>query len=180
MKFQSQVTSGMIHLSPPGYDDSYIMIKGVAVGSAVQYIASDPPSKTLSRTGSYQSYPSPEMAITGRNCGIVEIVNGTYTIILKKPNSYYANGGTILLPPHVVLRIWDKDKWVGDGIATLDTMIPFKGLTYAPQRTGPEFYDGNKTLPVRTQQQILEDSAWCGEMSVKRFAEDFWSYVPRP
>ena len=125
MKFQSQVTNGMVHLSPPGYDDSHIMIKGVAVGSAVQYIASDPPSKTLSRTGSYQSYPSPEMAITGRNCGIVEIVNGTYTIVLKKPNSYYANGGTILLPPHVVLRIWDKDKWVGDGIATLDTMILF-------------------------------------------------------
>lgn len=182
--FKSTITSGVIHRHPAGYDDDMIMVKGIAPGaSAIQWIAADPADRVLSKTGSYQAFPSPKMAISGRNCGVVEVVAGTYTFVCKVPNAYYANGGTILLPPHVTLRAWDNDKCIGDTIATLDTMIPYKGLTYAPSRRGPEFYAGNKSLPARSQQAILESRAQIPlgkEIPVRRYAEDFWGTVPRP
>lgn len=180
MKFDTPYARGVVHRHPAGFDESHILVKGVSVGDAVQYIAADPPAGRYSKYGSYQAFPSPEVAISGRNTGVVEVKNGTFSFVIPVPNSYYANGGVVLLPPQVVLRVWDRDRWMGDAVVTLDTLIPFKGLTYAPTRTGPEFYAGNEGLPPRSQQKILEDSAWCGEMSVKRYAEDFWGSVPRP
>jgi hypothetical protein len=72
---------------------------------------------------------------------------------------------------------------MGDTVATLNHIIPHKGLTYAPARTGPEFYDGNKSLPPRSQQEILESRAELSfgqDIPVRRYAEDFWGDVPRP
>lgn len=184
VRFSGTATSGAIHRRPAGYDENTILVKGVAPGaSAVQWIAADPPSRVLSKAGSYQAFPSPSVAITGNNCGVVEVIGGVYTFVCRAPNAYYANGGTILLPPHITIRVWDRDRCLGDTIATLDTMIPYKGLTYAPARRGPEFYTGNTELPVRSQQQILEARSQLTlgqEIPVRRYAEDFWGSVPRP
>jgi hypothetical protein len=182
--FSGKSTSGVIHRHPAGYDENTIMIRGTAPGATVvQWFAADPAQRVLSKAGSYQAFPSPNIAITGSNCGTVEVAGGVYTFICHVPNSYYANGGTILLPPHITIRVWDHDQCLGDTIATLDTMIPFRGLTYAPQRRDSTFYAGQLGLPPRTQQQILEARSKLAlgqEIPVRRYAEDFWGSVPRP
>lgn len=184
VSFKGTATSGVIHRQPAGYDEHTLMIKGTAPGaSAIQWIAADPPQRILSKTGSYQAFPSPNIAITGENCGVVEVVGGVYTFVCRVPNAYYANGGTILLPPHITLRVWDRDRCLGDTVAALDTMIPYKGLTYAPARRGPEFYAEQVGLPARSQQAILESRSKLSlgqEIPVRRYAEDFWGSVPRP
>lgn len=183
VSFKGKATSGVIHRHPAGYDNNTIMVKGTAPGAtAVQWLAADPPQRRLSRPGSYQAFPSPSVAITGENCGVVAVTGGVYTFVCRVPNSYYANGGTILLPPHITLRVWDRDRCLGDTIATLDTMIPYKGLTYAPARRGPEFYSGQFSLPPRSQQEILEARSTVSlgqEIPVRRYAEDFWGSAPR-
>jgi len=174
MKFQGKSASGVIHENPAEYPPGTLMVKGVAsTGDVVEWIAADPPARIMSNPGSFLAYPSPQVAISGSNCGTAEIVNGTFIIYLRKPNAYYANGGTILLPPHITIRIWNRGEWVGDTIATLGTILPNKGLTYAPQRTSPMFYTPRDTSTPKSQEQILRDSIWRGEISVRQYAERF-------
>jgi hypothetical protein len=174
MRFQGPTASGVIYENPSGYERGTIMIKGTTqMGNVVQWFAADPPARIYSKPGSYLAYPSPKTAISGRNCGITEVKNGSFVIICKKPNSYYANGGTILLPPHVVLRVWDRDQNVGDTNAVIGTIYENKGLTYHHERTGPEFYARN-TQPyraVRGQEDILRENTWKGEVSLRKYAE---------
>ena len=171
MSFEGPTASGMIHHNPAGYPKDTIMIKGtISKGNVVQWIAADPPVRRYSKPGSYLAFPSPSVAISGQNCGTTEVMSGRFTIICKKPNSYYANGGTILLPPHVTIRVWNRDQCVGDTVAVIGTILPNKGLTYDHRRTGPEYYVREKGN-VRSQEQILRESTWKGEMSLRKYAE---------
>jgi hypothetical protein len=174
MRFQGQFASGVIYENPSGYEKGTIMIKGATQkGNVVEWIAADPPTRIYSKPGSYLAYPSPSMAISGKNCGNSEVLNGTFTIVCKKPNAYYANGGTILLPPHVTLRIWDRDQLIGDTQAVIGTIYENKGLTYHHMRTGPEFYYNKlKNKTVHTQQSILNKNTWKGEVSIRKYAEN--------
>lgn len=170
MKFRGTFTSGALHENPIGYPENVVMIKGVIQqGNVVQWFAADPPTKRYSGVGSCLAYPSPSLAISGRNCGVVDATSGVYTFVCEKPNTYYANGGSLLLPPHIVIRVWDRDQWIGDDVVVLDTMLAGKELTYSPHRTGPEFYQ--RTTRVLTQQQLLEERCSKGEVSVRQYAE---------
>lgn len=174
MRFTGESASGVIYENPSGYPKGTIMIKGtVRDGNVVQWFAADPPARVYSKAGSYLAFPSPSMAISGRNCGITEVNNGTFVIICKKPNAYYANGGTILLPPHVTIRVWDRDTKIGDTKAVIGTIYEQKGLTYHHERTGPEFYSRNSynSNGVRGQEDILRNRTWKGEVSVRKYAE---------
>jgi hypothetical protein len=171
MRFQGEFASGVIYENPSGYEKGTIMIKGTTrKGNVIQWFAADPPARMYSKPGSYLAYPSPSTAISGKNCGTTEVQNGTFVIICKKPNAYYANGGTILLPPHVNLRVWDRDTVVGDTQAVIGTIYEHKGLTYDHKRTGPEFY-ANRTNAIRGQADILRSHAWNGEVSIRKYAE---------
>lgn len=174
MRFQGPSASGVIYENPSGYEKGTIMIKGsVREGNVVQWFAADPPARVYSKAGSYLAYPSPNTAISGRNCGVTDVTNGTFVIICKKPNAYYANGGTILLPPHVILRVWDRDRKIGDTKAVVGTIYEQKGLTYHHERTGPEFYARRNQVSraVRGQEDILRENTWKGEVSVRKYAE---------
>lgn len=174
MRFTGESASGTIYENPSGYPRGTIMIKGtVSEGNVVQWFAADPPTRIYSKAGSYLAFPSPSMAISGKNCGVTEVKNGTFVIICKKPNAYYANGGTILLPPHVTIRVWDRDRKIGDTRAVIGTIYEQKGLTYHHERTGPEFYSRNagNSKAVRGQEDILRNNTWKGEVSVRKYAE---------
>lgn len=170
MRFDGPTASGIIYENPSGYEKGTIMIKGtVASGNIVQWIAADPPMRIYSKPGSFLAYPSPTHAISGKNCGHAETSNGTFTIICKKPNAYYANGGTILLPPKVTLRVWDRDVCIGDTEAVIGTIYEHKGLTYDHRRTGPSFYASKGTNG--SQQNVLKQMSWKGEVSLRKYAE---------
>lgn len=172
MNFNGPSCSGVIHQNPVGYPPNTLMIKGVApIGDVMEWIAADPPTRITSNAGSYLAFPSSSVAITGANCGAVEIQNGTFVVYLQKPNAYYAN--TALIPPHVILRAWNHGEWVGDTTATIGSILPNKGLTYAPQRTSPLFYSQRHASTPKTQEQLLRDSIWRGEVSIRQFAERF-------
>lgn len=173
MRFNGPTASGTIYENPSGYEHGTIMIKGTTrSGNVVQWFAADPPARIYSKPGSYLAYPSPKMAISGRNCGVVDVQNGRFVILCKKPNAYYANGGTILLPPHITLRVWDRDIYIGDTNAVIGTIYENKGLTYDHRRTDPSFYaKQEQTRAVRGQEDILRSRVWKGEVSIRKYAE---------
>ena len=87
--------------------------------------------------------------------------------------------GTIYIPPHVKLVLFnDKNKQIGDiKNVELGEGIPFRTLTWPEQRNwniGPLFYQNNN-LKVRTQDQILLDSAY---PSVNKVPDNFWGLTP--
>jgi hypothetical protein len=186
MEFQGETFGALLRNDPPGYPKGTLLVQGsigrqyLSRDCVIQWVAADPGECRLSRYGSQQAFPSPESAITGKNCGVQECMGGKFEFVLKRPNAYYANGGTILLPPHIRVIVWDKDIVLESKPIVLDTILPYKGLTYAPQRTGPEFYSGNQRLPPRSQQSIFIQSIHPGLVNTKNYAVDFWKNTPRP
>jgi hypothetical protein len=86
--------------------------------------------------------------------------------------------GTIYIPPQVRMVIVDKDNKELSKILTLNLGegIPFRTLTWPKQRNwneGSLFYN-NQTLPVRSQYQILLDSAY---PSKNVMPKNFWGMV---
>ena len=146
----------------------------------VKYTAPNSPTYSTSFAGSGLPYPNEDIAFENTpNRGVVKVVNGTFEILLKYPNSYYINMGTIYIPPHVKLVLFnDKNKQIGDiKNIELGEGIPFRTLTWPEQRNwniGPLFYQNNN-LTVRTQDQILLDSAY---PSVNKVPDNFWGLMP--
>jgi hypothetical protein len=87
--------------------------------------------------------------------------------------------GTVYIEPNIRLILSDKNnKEIGEvQYVNLGEGIPFRTLTWPAQRNwnkGPEFYV-NKDLPVRTQFQILVDSAY---PSKNIMPKNFWGTMP--
>jgi hypothetical protein len=103
-----------------------------------------------------------------------------YTYInIKYPNSYYINMGTVYVEPNVKIILVDKDnKQIGKHrIISLGQGIPFRTLTWPRERNwnvGPLFYKVDD-LPVRSQYQILVDSAY---PSINKVPANFWGLDP--
>lgn len=142
----------------------------------VKYWAANPPTYTLSFTGSGLPYQNPEMAFENTpNQGIAKVVGGKFQFALEYPNSYYVELGKIYVPPQVKFVYCDSN---GKNIGNVHTLklgngIPFRSDTWPQLRDwnkGPLFYCNNN-LPVRTQYQILLDSAY---PSVNQEPPNFW------
>jgi hypothetical protein len=146
----------------------------------ITYWAANPPTYNTSYAGSGLPYANPLMAYENTpNKGSVKTVNGTFQFRVRFPSAYYMALGTIYVKPHVNIKICDKENSethkieLGDG-------IPFRNLTYAPPpitwpRYSPQFYFGKDILPVRTQEQVLRDSAY---PSTNTYPENFWGLKP--
>jgi hypothetical protein len=165
--------------------DSYIVSGNVNTNPYseqlfVKYSAANPPTYNANFSGSGLPYPTEEIAFENTpNRGVVEVINGQFSISIKYPNSYYINMGTVYVEPHIRLILVDKNnKEIGESqYVNLGEGIPFRTLTWPVQRNwnkGPEFYV-NKDLPVRTQFQILVDSAY---PSVNIMPKNFWGTMP--
>lgn len=146
----------------------------------VKYIASNPPTYNANFSGSGLPFPTEDIAFENTpNKGTVEVIDGKFTVKIKYPGSYYQNMGTVYVPPQIKLLLVNKDnKTIGDEIIIkLGEGIPFRTLTWPIQRDwnkGPNFYD-IRNLPVRTQYQILLDSAY---PIVNKMPSNFWGLVP--
>lgn len=106
-------------------------VTAIARDPIIRWIAADPPNKIFSRFGSFQAFPNPNIAVSGRNCGTMRTKGGEFAFTIDIPNSFYAPGGTILIPPHFILGVHDGDTFSEETIL-LKEMFPLKGLTWAP------------------------------------------------
>lgn len=145
----------------------------------VKYTASSPPTYNSNFSGSGLPYPNEIVAFENSpNKGVAEVINGDFSFTIKYPNSYYMNMGTIYIPPQVKLLLVNKDnKEMGKPLTiNLGNGIPFRTLTWPIQRDwnkGAMFYN-NQDLPVRSQYQILLDSAY---PSINKIPNNFWGTV---
>jgi hypothetical protein len=134
----------------------------------IYYLAAAPPDFNSSFSGSGLPYASSEQAFYNTpNEGVVKVEDSKFLIKLTVPNSYYKDYFT-LIKPRVELMI-NKNK-VNVDIPELT--VPYRSLQYPKERKDAMFY--NKTLPVRTQEQVLRDS----DYPDKQNFNDFWGLKP--
>jgi hypothetical protein len=146
----------------------------------VKYVAPNPPTYLTSFSGSGLPYPNETIAFDNTpNKGVVEVINGHFSLTLKYPNSYYNNMGTVYVQPNVKLVVVnDKNHKLSEPQEiNLGEGIPFRTLTWPRQRNwnnGPLFYDV-QNLPVRTQYEILLQSAY---PKTNTMPTNFWGLDP--
>jgi hypothetical protein len=152
----------------------------------VVYWAANPPDGTYSFNGRGLPYPSPDIAFEKTvNKGSIMAVNGEFEFKIYYPNSYYVGLGSLYIPPHVFIKICDgvsekiESIKLGEGIP-YRTLIP-PGPPSSNFRISPMFYENNKLkdMDVRTQEQILRDSAY-PEFNIipPKIPDNFWGLRP--
>ena len=148
----------------------------------VRYWAANSPNYNSNFSGSGLPFPNKEIAFeNSENIGTVQLMNGAFSIFMRYPNSYYMNMGATYIHPEVQIQVFDSNtnKSVSEiQHINLGEGIPFRTLTYPYQRNwndGALFYK-NDTLPsVRSQEQILYDSAY---PPVNKMPSNFWGKKP--
>lgn len=147
-------------------------------GNTIAFIAAAPADYRTSFAGSALPFANREHAFEDTpNKGEVPVgANGAFTIPLFYPNSYYIGLGSVLIPPTLVISYVSAgtEKTINIEVAP---SVPYRMLTHPPERTSTMFYAGDEDLPVRTQEQVLRDSAY----PVKNLhpAGKFWGLKPR-
>jgi hypothetical protein len=135
---------------------------GAKLNTQILYWASNPTNTRCSFSGSGLPYASPEQAYDNSvNVGAVTSVDGKFKFTINFPNSYYLSVGTIYVPPHVHLKIMDGAVKSDYYSIKLGKGNKYRRLSHPNARTGPNFYDNLDSLPFRSQEQILRDSAIC-------------------
>lgn len=149
-------------------------------GHTIRYMAASPADRRMSFSGSGLPYSSPQMAFgNSPSRGDIEPgVENSFEIEFEMPNSYYTNLGTNLICPSVYLKYENGIETVTINIELTDP-IPYRMLTYPSRytlaRTNADFYQNILPLPVRTQEQILRDSAY---PSKNMMHSNFWGSRP--
>ena len=149
-------------------------------GVIVKYWAAAPPECGQSYTGSGRPFPNPEIAFEKTpNKGYAKVEGNEFNLVLKLPNSYYKDCGRILIPPAVRFKLCDSRGTTLSKVYTihLGEPIPFRAETWDNKRDwneGPLFYC-DEGLPIRTQEQILRDSAYPKVMAEP---PNFWGLKP--
>lgn len=174
MELQFAVGNCVGHIKRTTLSDITIegVFKSPLKSKKVSYVAAAPPDLRASYTGSALPFTSPEMALQGTpNHGNIQLdsKNG-FKITLKMPNSYYAGHGSVLVPPTIYLTCEGDANTIP---IKLNEPIPFRTLTYPNTRTSAMFY--NVSLPVRSQEQILRDSAYPNTFQTP---STFWALKP--
>ena len=139
----------------------------------LKYWAANSPTKTGSFSGSGLPYPTEEVAYENtKNQGNIEIYNLNFSLNFLKPNSYYTNQCKVLVRPHVNFMFITGENKPISGVykIELDNFIPYRTLSMV--RKNVMFYN-NPNLPIRNQEQILQDSKYDGKL-----ADNFWGLRP--
>ena len=169
-----------------------ITIKGktkTKTPSTVLYWASSPPNFRSSFSGSGLPYHSPEQAFDrSPNVGAVKSTDGNFQFKVFYPNSYYIGLGSLYVPPQVHIKVCIPGEQSEYQTIKISQGIPYRTLTHpGVQSSNPRnnslFYD-NKNLPIRSQEEILRDSAYpshgiSGEKVVEvSIPNNFWGLRP--
>jgi hypothetical protein len=152
----------------------------------VRYWAAAPPTYIQSYSGSGMPYPSREVAFENTpNQGIFPMKENPFHIQIQYPNSYYDDGGKVYVPPKLQFTLCDVNGKDITGIneIQLGEGIPYRSLQWPRQRNwlssyphgGSLFYLNSQMPAVRTQEQILKESAY----PVRNVeAKNFWGLKP--
>ena len=175
-----------VYSNPVGNYQVNGLTKGVItdVGAVKQiyakYWASNKPTYSESYTGSAIPFPNEKLAFEGTdNKGLIKILNSRFEIVLDYPNSYYSDFGTKYVPPQVNIKFVDENNQDISKVYTikLGNGVPFRSQSWTKKRDwrdGPMFYY-NPDLPIRTQEQILIDSAY---PCTNQEPDNFWGLTP--
>ena len=160
------------------FDQDNVHISGSiddnVMNGMIQYVAAAPIERRATYTGSALPFATSAQALDNTpNKGSVELLrNNTFSISIKMPNSYYINLGTNLVPPTLYIMYNEGKKVISIKLAD---PVPYRTLTYPSSRVNCLFYDGLDKLPVRTQEQILHDSAYPSDLKQH---SNFWGSKP--
>jgi hypothetical protein len=150
--------------------------KEPVVNNIVNFLAASPPDYRETYTGSGLPFASKLQAFQDTpNQGTVRIVNNEARIKLLLPNSYYEDFNTLVAPyvDIIYTAINDRERHL---TIYLNNAVPYRSLAYPELRSNVMFYDGGFNLPVRTQEQILLESAY---PSKNIMPANFWGSKPR-
>ena len=149
----------------------------------IRYFAASPMDKITSFSGAGLPFPNPEIAFESTpNQGEIELEReNAFEISLLKPNSYYVHMGATFVPPSVYIRYNNGESIDQIFAIQVARPVPFRSLNYPAQREqeGALFYRdrqfSDKKYSIRTQEQILRDSAYPEHESVP---DNFWGKRP--
>lgn len=158
-------------------------VKGYAGGrTKVVFWAPAPPDYRTSYSGSGLPYPNAEVAFQQTpSYGTVAVGgDGSFSFSIPFPSGYYSNLGTLYVQPHVRVQVVTNGKAGPVETIKVAEGVPFRLLTYPPvpstaPRCSPQFYNNRDILPVRTQEQILRDSAY---PATNAMPANFWGLTP--
>ena len=131
----------------------------------VHYIAATPADHRATFTGSGLPFANQLQAFDNTpNVGSVQLKqDNSFEIFLLTPNSYMVGLGSIQVPPTLYLSYSNEDEETKIVTIQVSKGIQYRSMTYpsTPRaRDGPEFYDSQFYLPVRTQEEILLEAAY--------------------
>jgi hypothetical protein len=155
-------------------------IKEGVQNNEVYFFAANPPDYRATYTGSGLPYANNDQAFDNTpNKGKITLVDNTFEINLMYPNSYYVGLGTVIVPPTVYLQYKNNEGIKRNLSIKISDGIPYRMLSYPMSYTLPRkdamFYKWGWGMPVRSQEQILRDSAYPSE---NKMAENFWGLKP--
>lgn len=178
--FETKTCKGEIIIAN---DQSSVTVRGQISdnvrNATIHYLASAPMDRRASFSGSGLPFANATQAFFKTpNQGSVQLkMNNMFEIEMSMPNSYYVGLGTVLVPPSLFLS-YDNGIGMTKIKIQVAKSVPYRMLTYpmatSYSRSGAGFYNGGFKLPVRTQEQILLDSAYPMEEHA-----DFWGLKPR-
>jgi len=151
-------------------------IKEHVVDQKLSFAAAAPADKRSSFSGSGLPWPSAALAFEQTpNIGTVSCdpATGAFTITMTVPNAYYVSLGSIYVGPKIYLS-WHNGHMKRERALDLGEGIAYRKLTYPWQRSNTMFYDNQRLLTVRSQEQILRDSAY----NPAKEADKFWGSRP--
>ena len=146
--------------------------------------AASPADRNQSYTGSALPFPNAEIAFGQNSVVLDDYREGDFKVTLLEPNAFYDFGGSVYVPPTIFMKVVSKQNpsnvaYSSQQLATIGT--PYRALNYTMpepvrnQRTGPAFYSGRESLPVRSQYDILVDSSFpCKD----EMPSNFWGLKP--
>ena len=154
------------------------------MGTTVRFAAAAPPERRASAEGSCLPFANETQAFEGSRAmrGVARAVVGdypTYRVQLRAvPNAYYADLGTVRVPPAVFVTYTHGGKQVR-GAAKVDEGVPFRTLTYPALRGSAAFYDV-ATKAARSQPDILYASAFPPNPAKTQAStpDEFWGGKP--
>lgn len=157
-------------------------IKDTVTDGHVRFVAAAPMDRRASFSGSGLPFANAQQAFENTpNKGDIQLqMNNHFEIMLESiPNSYYAGLGTVLIPPSVFIMYHNGSEIIKLSIQVAEP-VAYRMLTYPMSSTfsrkSAAFYAGGYELPVRTQEQILMDSAYPSDGLMQK---NFWGLRPR-
>ena len=172
-------------------DENSLIVNGSLKGNVLnlsnsnnlflRFKAASSPTYSSNFSGSGLPFPNTDIAFeNSENIGTCNISNGKFSFSMRYPNSYYINMGATYVHPEVQIQVFDSNNRSVSEIQhiNLGEGIPFRTLTYPSQRDwneGPLFYKEDNLPAVRSQEQILKDSAY---PNINKVPRNFWGKKP--